>query len=120
MDKVTGEVLREEEILSELVQRGDMMVVKPGCKIPTDGVVITGNCAVDESMITGESIPVSKRVGDQVIGGTINQAGLITVRVTRVGTDTSLAQIIRLIEDAQTSKAPIQVKHNFIFFFFSK
>lgn len=87
---------------------GDVVLVKPGERIPLDGVVVKGRSSVDESMITGESMPVSKREGDEVIGATINKAGGFEFRVTCVGGDTALAQIIRLVEDAQGSKAPIQ------------
>ena len=95
------------------------MVVRPGEKLPVDGVVLSGNSSVDESMITGESIPVEKQVGDQVIGATMNQTGSFRFRATKVGKDTALAQIIRLVQDAQGSKAPIQrivdqVSHYFV------
>ncbi len=107
----TARVLRggaEVEIPIEAVQVGDVMVVRPGEKIPTDGVVTEGASSVDESMVTGESMPVAKAPGDEVIGATINQEGLLTVRATRVGRDTFLAQVIRLVEEAQGSKVPIQ------------
>lgn len=86
----------------------DLVVVRPGEKIPVDGEVIEGSSAVDESMITGESLPVSKRAGDEVIGATINKTGSFKFRATRVGKDTALANIIRLVQDAQGSKVPIQ------------
>ncbi|MGQ9493473.1 MAG: heavy metal translocating P-type ATPase [Anaerolineae bacterium] len=98
----------ELEVPIEKVVVGDMMVVRPGEKIPTDGVVIEGESAVDESMATGESMPVNKRPGDEVIGATVNQEGLLKVRATRVGKDTFLAQVIRLVDEAQGSKVPIQ------------
>ncbi len=98
----------EVMIPAEQVRPGDLLVVKPGEKIPTDGVVRSGLSAVDESMVTGESVPREKDVGDDVIGGTINQHGVLTVEATRVGADTVLAQIVRLVEEAQGSKAPIQ------------
>ena len=98
---------QEKEIPLAEVQVGDVLLVKPGSKIPTDGVVLTGESAVDESMLTGESMPVDKVPGDKVTGATINQGGFLRVRADRVGKDTALAQIIKLVEDAQGSKAPI-------------
>lgn len=92
----------------EQVQVGDIVMVRPGEKIPVDGEIIKGHSSVDESMITGESIPVEKNVGDAVIGATINKHGSFEFRATKVGSETALAQIIRLIEEAQGSKAPIQ------------
>jgi cation-transporting ATPase V len=86
---------------------GDLMVVRAGQKVPTDGVVLEGASAVDESMLTGESVPVDKRVGDPVIGATINTSGLLLVRATKVGQETALAQIVRLVEQAQTGKPAI-------------
>jgi Cu+-exporting ATPase len=91
----------------EEVEIGDIIIVKPGEKIPVDGTVTKGNTSVDESMLTGESIPVEKNVGDKVVGASINKHGLIQFEATRVGKDTTLAQIIKLVEDAQGSKAPI-------------
>lgn len=99
---------REEEIPADEVEIGDLILVRPGESIPVDGVVIEGYSAVDESMLTGESLPVEKKAGDQVIGGTINKTGAFKFTATRVGKDTALAQIIKLVEDAQASKAPIQ------------
>lgn len=90
------------------VEVGDIIVVRPGEKIPVDGKVIDGNSSVDESMLTGESIPVDKKVGDEVIGATINKFGTFKFSATKVGKDTALAQIIKLVEDAQGSKAPVQ------------
>jgi len=107
----TARVLRdgqEVEIPIEEVQVGDIMIVRPGEKIPTDGVVVEGESAVDESMATGESMPVNKRPGVDVIGATINQEGLLKVRATKVGKDTFLAQVIKLVEEAQGTKVPIQ------------
>src|SRR2546428_2621343 len=107
----TAHVIRdgnEEEIPVELVQMDDLLVVRPGERIPVDGVIVFGFSAIDESMITGESIPVEKKVGDIVIGATINRTGLLRIRATRVGADTTLNQIIKLVEDAQASRAPIQ------------
>lgn len=87
---------------------GDRMVVLPGEKIPTDGVIAEGRSSVDESMLTGESVPVDHGPGDEVIGATVNQQGRLVIRATRVGSDTALAQIVRLVEEAQTQKAPVQ------------
>jgi Cu+-exporting ATPase len=101
-DGVTVDVPIEEVVV------GDMVVVRPGEKIPVDGVVVDGRSAVDESMISGESLPVSKNPGDEVIGATINKQGMLTFEATRVGKETALAQIISLVEQAQGSKAPIQ------------
>ena len=99
---------REVELPIEQVQVGDELIVRPGEKIPVDGVVLSGLSSVDESMITGESIPVEKTEGDPLIGATINQRGLLHMRATKVGADTVLASIIRLVEQAQGSKALIQ------------
>ena len=107
----TAHVLRagqEVEIPIEQVQVGDELLVRPGEKIPVDGTILSGHSAIDEAMITGESIPVEKTEGDAVIGATINQRGLLHMRTTKVGADTVLAHIIRLVEQAQGSKAPIQ------------
>jgi len=98
----------EQEVPIDAVQVGDVMVIRPGEKIPTDGIVVEGESAVDESMATGESMPVNKRPGDEVIGATVNQDGLLKVRATRVGKDTFLAQVVRLVEQAQGTKVPIQ------------
>ena len=97
----------EQEIPLEMVQAGDILAVKPGQSIPTDGRVAEGLSAVDESAITGESIPVEKQPGDPVTGGSINQSGYLKIEATKVGGDTTLAQIIRLVEEASSSKAPI-------------
>ncbi|HEU0201782.1 MAG TPA: heavy metal translocating P-type ATPase, partial [Burkholderiaceae bacterium] len=99
---------REVDIPVEDVRVGDLVVVRPGEKIPVDGQVLEGASAVDESMITGESIPVEKNPGDDVIGATLNKTGSFRFRATKVGKDTALANIIRLVQDAQASKAPIQ------------
>ncbi len=98
----------EIEIPIEMVQVGDTVLVKPGEKIPVDGRIVEGGSTIDESMLTGESIPIHKTVGDQVIGATINKTGSFKFRAEKVGSETALAQIIKLVEDAQTSKAPIQ------------
>src|SRR5207302_4505404 len=98
----------EVELPIEQVRVGDEIIVRPGEKIPVDGVVLAGRSSIDESMITGESIPVEKDTGEPLIGATINQRGLLRMRATKVGTDTMLASIIRLVEQAQGSKAPIQ------------
>ncbi|MDF1533089.1 MAG: heavy metal translocating P-type ATPase [Methanosarcinaceae archaeon] len=98
----------EKEVPVEEVTVGDIVVVRPGEKLPVDGIVIEGSSAVDESMITGESIPVEKNPDDTVIGATINKLGSFRFRAAKVGADTALAQIIELVENAQTSKAPIQ------------
>jgi len=99
---------QELEIPVEEVRVGDIVIVRPGEKIPVDGVVVDGRSAVDESMITGESLPVEKGPGDGVIGATLNKTGLFRFEAAKVGRETALAQIIRLVEDAQASKAPIQ------------
>ena len=102
-------ILREEEISSELLQRGDVVKVTSGSRLPVDGEIVDGKSHVDESMITGEPIPLSKGVGDAVVGGTVNcGGGVLRVHALRVGKDTTLSQIVKLVEDAQMSKAPIQ------------
>lgn len=98
---------KEIEIPVDEVEVGDILIVKPGEKIPVDGIIIEGHTSVDESMLTGESIPVEKNIGDKVIGGSINKNGSIKFKATKVGKDTALAQIIKLVEEAQGSKAPI-------------
>lgn len=99
---------KELSIPIEQVQVGDIAIVKPGEKIPVDGVVVEGRSSVDEKMITGESIPVEKGINDTVIGATINKTGLLQLRASKVGADTTLSQIVRLVEEAQTAKAPIE------------
>jgi len=98
----------EEDVPIDQLKVGDVVIVRPGETIATDGLVIGGDSAVDESMLTGESIPVEKGAGDEVAGGTLNTSGTLRFRATRVGADTALAQIVRLVEEAQGSKAPIQ------------
>jgi len=98
----------ETEIPVEAVVVGDLVIVKPGEKLPVDGVVTEGASAVNEAMLTGEPMPVAKKPGDEVIGGTLNTTGSITFRATRVGKETALGQIVQLVEDAQATKAPIQ------------
>lgn len=98
----------EQEVSLEDVMVGDLIHVKPGEKIPVDGKIVEGRSAIDESMLTGESVPVDKTIGDEVIGATINKNGFLKVEATKVGKDTALAQIIKVVEEAQGSKAPIQ------------
>jgi len=98
----------ELEIPIEEVVVGDLLYIKPGEKIPVDGIIIEGRSAVDESMLTGESVPVDKSIGDEVIGATLNKNGFLQIEATKVGRDTALAQIIKVVEEAQGSKAPIQ------------
>jgi len=104
---VLNEKGEEEEIPAEALQKGDIFLVKPGSAIPADGTVIEGNSSVDEAAITGESVPVDKQTGDKVVSATMNKAGFLKCRADRVGDDTTLAQIIRLVEEASASKAPI-------------
>ncbi len=99
---------QEVEIPVEQVAIGDVIVIKPGMKLPVDGVVVDGHSYIDEAMVSGEAMPVAKQAGDKVIGGTLNTTGSFTFRATKVGADTLLASIIRMVADAQGSKAPIQ------------
>ena len=106
----TARVIRDGQELDipvEEVLVGDVVQVRPGEKVPVDGVILEGSSAVDESMLTGESLPVSKRAGDEVIGATLNKTGAFKFRTTKVGKDTALAQIVKMVQDAQNSKAPI-------------
>ena len=111
LEAKTAKVLRdgkEIEILPEEIKKGDIIIVRPGEKIPADGIIIEGRSTIDESMITGESLPIDKKVGDEVFGATINKEGVFKFKATKVGEETTLAQIIKLVEEAQASKAPIQ------------
>jgi len=99
---------KEIDIPADEVEAGDVCLVRPGESIPVDGLVVDGYSAVDEAMVTGESLPVEKRAGDEVIGGTMNKTGAFRFRATRIGAETALSQIIKLVEEAQMSKAPIQ------------
>ncbi|MGH9977197.1 MAG: heavy metal translocating P-type ATPase [Nitrososphaeraceae archaeon] len=98
----------EVEIPIEQVQEGDLMIIRPGERVPTDGVVVNGSSSIDESAVTGESMPVDKKESDEVIGATINKSGLLKVKATKVGQDTVLSQIISLVEEARTGKAQMQ------------
>ena len=98
----------ETEIPIDQVVHGDLVVIKPAGKIPVDGAVVSGSSYVDESMVTGEPMPVSKKIGDSVVSGTINTSGVFTLKATKIGSETMLARIIKMVEDAQGSKAPIQ------------
>src|SRR5438128_5964217 len=107
----TAHVIRDGkggDIPVELVLLDDFLIIRPGERIPVDGVIVDGFSAIDESMITGESIPVEKKVGDTVIGATINRTGLLRIRATRVGADTTLNEILKLVQDAQASREPSQ------------
>ncbi|WP_344342093.1 HAD-IC family P-type ATPase, partial [Streptomyces rhizosphaericus] len=98
----------EEEVALDEVQIGDRLRVRPGEKVPVDGAVTEGRSAVDESLVTGESMPVTKTTGDPVIGGTVNQTGAVVMVAEKVGRDTMLARIVAMVADAQRSRAPIQ------------
>src|ERR687886_2727789 len=100
--------IQEHEVPIEQIQGGDLMIIRPGERIPTDGNIIDGSSSIDESAVTGESIPMDKRSGDEVIGATINKSGLLKVKATKVGQDTVLSQIITLVEEARTGKAQMQ------------
>ena len=106
----TAIVLRngeQQEVPVEQIVRGELLLIKPGSRIPLDGIVVEGTTTVDESMLTGESIPVEKECNDEMIGGSVNYQGAVVMKVTRVGADTTLAQIVKMMEDAQGKKAPI-------------
>ena len=107
----TARVLRnlvEQDVPVEEVVAGDVVVVRPGERVPVDGMIVRGESAIDESMLTGESLPVAKKTGDRVIGGTVNRTGAFRLKATTLGTDSVLAQIVKLMRDAQGSRAPIQ------------
>lgn len=106
--KIRKENGEETEISIEIIQPGDVLVVRPGEKIPVDSEVVLGTSAVDESMITGESIPVTKKVGDSVVGGTINREGMILVKATKIGTESFLSQVVKLVEEAMGRKPVLQ------------
>ena len=111
LQEKTAKIIRDGQevtIQAEDVQKGDIVLIRPGEKFPVDGVVMEGHSTVDESMLTGESLPVEKKVGDKVTGATLNQQGSVKIEAIHVGKETTLAQIIKLVEDAQGSKAPIQ------------
>ena len=99
---------REEDVAIDTVQKGDLLRVRPGEKIPLDGIIVEGKSTIDESMISGEPIPVSKAVGDRVIGATVNQTGTFVVKVEKIGSETLLSQIVHMVAEAQRSRAPIQ------------
>ncbi len=108
----------EVEVPIEKVQVGDVIIVRPGEKVPTDGIVAKGESSIDESMATGESMPVTKKDGDEVIGATINQQGLLNIKATRIGKDTFLSQVIKMVEECQGTKVPIQELADKITYFF--
>jgi len=105
---VLDEKGQEKEILASDLKKGDIFIIKPGGKIPTDGIIIKGESAIDEKIVTGESMPVGKKVNDEVIGGTINSYGLLHCRATKVGSETLLHQIVRMVREAQATRAPLQ------------
>ena len=105
---VTGSDGLVRTVPVEQVQVGDLLLLRPGEKVPVDGLVTEGDSSIDESMVTGESIPVSKHLGDEVIGGTVNGSGPLRITATKVGSDTALAEIVQLVQTAQNSKAPAQ------------
>lgn len=109
-----GRFIEEREIDAMLIQPGDILKVLPGKKVPSDGIVVWGSSYVNESMVTGESAPVSKEVNSPVVGGTVNLHGSLHIQATKVGSNTVLSQIITLVETAQMSKAPIQKFADFV------
>ena len=104
----TGPAIEERTVPTELIEVGDIVIVKPGDKVPADGLVTSGESYVDESMVTGEAMPILKKQGSALMAGTVNGAGRLDFKVTRAGRDTQLSQIVRLVQEAQTSRAPIQ------------
>ncbi|MEM3744549.1 MAG: heavy metal translocating P-type ATPase [Candidatus Micrarchaeaceae archaeon] len=111
LEPKTAHVLNRDNVIDkpiEEIRAGDLLLVKPGEKVPTDSIVIEGASSVDESVITGESVPVEKRAGDAVIGGTLNITGVLKVKAEKIGEDTALSQIIKVVQDAASSKVPIQ------------
>ena len=98
----------EVDIPIDLIKSDDILVVRPGEKIPVDSIVLQGSSAVDESMATGESLPVSKKIGDSVIGGTVNREGLLIIKATKVGSDSFLSQVVKLVEEAMGKKPDLQ------------
>ena len=98
----------EHDVPVELVRLGDLVVVRPGERVPVDGEVVEGDSAIDESMLTGESMPVTKMIGAHAFGGTVNGRGAMLVRATSIGEDSALARIVRLMREAQATRAPIQ------------
>jgi Cu+-exporting ATPase len=106
--RIVREDGREEDISLDRVAPGDRLRVRPGEKVPVDGILLEGNSSVDESMVTGEAIPVEKKAGDRLIGATVNGTGGFVMRAERVGSDTLLAQIVHMVSEAQRSRAPIQ------------
>ncbi|KAL5566614.1 hypothetical protein UlMin_029778 [Ulmus minor] len=103
-----GNIISEMEISTQLIQRNDILKIVPGAKVPVDGIVVDGQSHVNESMITGEAMPIPKRPGDKVIGGTMNENGCLLVKATHVGSETALSQIVQLVEAAQLARAPVQ------------
>ena len=108
LDDKTGAIIEEKNIPAKLIQRNDILKVLPGATIPTDGRIIHGTSTCNESLLTGEAMPVEKTIGSQVVGGTKNLNGMLLICATHIGQETVLKQIIQLVEEAQTSKAPIQ------------